>query len=91
MNQHDESPVPEGDDPIDGGQIDHLRAEILRLRDLVVGGMARREVLENRIAELEEELGVLAATFQERIDTLEGYFVVRAGRRIHRLSRLGRS
>ena len=90
MNQHEESPTPEGDDPIDSGDVEQLRAEILRLRDLVVGGMARRELLENRIAELENELGVLAAGFQERIDTLEGYFVVRAGRRVHRLSRLGR-
>ncbi len=84
MSRAPESPVPEGDDPIDSGDVGLLRAEILRLRDLVVGGSARRELLRDRINEL-EEVHHRADALQERVNHLEGLLVVRIRRRLGRL------
>ena len=53
--------VPAGNDPIDSADITALRHEILRLRDVAIGEVAQREVLTDRIAELERELHQLGA------------------------------
>lgn len=42
-------------DPIESNDITDLRREILRLRDLVLGGQAENGVLRARIADLEHE------------------------------------
>ncbi len=56
----EEMPVPEGPDPLDEGDIDTLRHEILRLRDIALGQRSRNHVLEDRIAELEVQVEGLA-------------------------------
>lgn len=65
MPDHDELPTPDGPDPIDGGDPTHLRREILRLRDLVLGEQARTEVLDDRVGELESQVEELARVNQQ--------------------------
>lgn len=60
MSDHDELPIPDGPDPVDGDDVDALRHEVLRLRDVTLGQRARNDVLEDRIAELEAEFDALA-------------------------------
>ena len=61
MPDHFDAVVPAGDDPIDSADTTALRHEILRLRDIALGEVAQREVLTDRIAELERELHALGA------------------------------
>ena len=60
MPDRDGLPVPPGPDPLDGGEADVLRPEVLRLRDLVLGLRVRNDVLLDRVAELENQVEELA-------------------------------
>lgn len=53
MTRFDDQPVAAVPDPIEADDPDVLRAEILRLRDRVLGADGRIEVLEDRVEELE--------------------------------------
>ena len=70
------------DDPIDSGDPDILRHEILRQRDLLLGLEARTEVLDDRIAELEDHVESLGAE-------LGRHPLIRISRRATRLLRRG--
>ena len=53
MSAFDDLPVAAEPDPIGTDDPDALRAEILRLREQLLGANGREEVLHDRIAELE--------------------------------------
>jgi hypothetical protein len=54
VHPFDDLPVPEGPDPIESGDPSMMRAEILRLRESMLGANGRVEVLRDRVAELEQ-------------------------------------
>ena len=65
------------EDPIDSDDLERLRHEILRLRDLTLGLASRAEVLEDRVQELEAHVEHLGAE-------LARHPVVRVARRMAR-------
>ena len=77
----DEEQVPRPGSPsadvVDSGDVEALRAEILRLRDEVEGARSRTEILDDRVAELEEQVEELAAGL-ERYQALTNKPAVRA-------------
>lgn len=71
-----EPPASSGPDMIDSDDPDVLRAEILRLRDQLMGADGRLEVRDDRIAELErietwlnDRVALLQADLDRRFDT----------------------
>ncbi len=64
-------------DPIDSADLDVLRTEILGLRDPIRGAEAREQVLDDPVAELEQQVDSLAAE-TDRLSALASNPMVRA-------------
>ena len=70
-------PGPRPPDVLDSDDPDHLRVEILRLRDELAGADSRTDVLADRIEELELQVEKLAAGL-ERYQNLTAHPAVKA-------------
>ena len=84
MSAFDDLPVAAEPDPIGADDPDVLRAEILRLREQLLGANGRTEVLEDRIAELERreaELDAANRALHEELARNPAVRILRALRR----------
>ena len=76
-------------DPIDSGDIQQLRLEILRLRDQVSAAAGREEVLRDLVAERDRRVAELDAHASALAEELARNPVVRIARAVKR--QIGRS